>query len=151
MSARSMDKLKMMLCKELDEVAEKGTMTAGDLEMVHKLTDTIKNIHKIKMLDEAGYSEYSERRYSMDGFREGQMRPDGSYYRSNMSRARGSYDGGGSYDSYADSHNSYRRGRSYSGSVDAEEELMEILREGDLDPQSEGAVKKALESVRANK
>ena len=43
---------------ELDEIARKPEMGAGDLELVHKLTDTIKNIDKICALEEdGGYSE----------------------------------------------------------------------------------------------
>lgn len=50
--------LKEKLCKELEEYAQKSNMNAGDLEMVHKLTDTIKNVDKIVMLEEdGGYSE----------------------------------------------------------------------------------------------
>ena len=50
--------LKEKLCKELEEYAQKSNMNAGDLEMVHKLTDTIKNIDKICALEEdGGYSE----------------------------------------------------------------------------------------------
>ena len=53
-----MYELKDKLCKELDEIARKGDLGAGDLEIIHKLTDTIKNIDKIDMLeDESGYSE----------------------------------------------------------------------------------------------
>jgi len=53
-----MDKLKDKLWKELDEIARKPEMSAGDLEAAHKLTDTIKNIDKICMLEEeGGYSE----------------------------------------------------------------------------------------------
>ena len=36
-----MDKLRDKLCDELDEIARKGELGAGDLEIVHKLTDTI--------------------------------------------------------------------------------------------------------------
>ena len=43
--------LKEKLCMELDEIARKPEMSAGDLEAVHKLTDTIKNIDKICMLE----------------------------------------------------------------------------------------------------
>lgn len=46
--------LKKKLCRELDEIARKGEMGAGDLELAHKLTDTIKNIDKIEMLEEDG-------------------------------------------------------------------------------------------------
>ena len=49
--------LKDKLCAELDEIAAKPNMSTGDLETVHKLTDTIKNIEKImKLEDESGYS-----------------------------------------------------------------------------------------------
>ena len=57
-----MHDLKDLLCAELEDYAEKGKqsgkMSMGDLESVHKLTDTVKNILKIDMLeDESGYSE----------------------------------------------------------------------------------------------
>ena len=44
--------------EELEEIARKPEMGAGDLELAHKLTDTIKNIDKICMLEDGeGYSE----------------------------------------------------------------------------------------------
>lgn len=57
-----MHDLKDLLCAELEDYAEKGKksgkMSIGDLESIHKLTDTVKNILKIDMLeDESGYSE----------------------------------------------------------------------------------------------
>ena len=56
-----MDKLydlKDKLCEELEEIARKPDMGPGDLELIHKLTDTIKNIGKIEMLEEEdGYSQ----------------------------------------------------------------------------------------------
>ena len=43
-----MEDLKDLLCAELEDYAEKGKkankMSAGDLEAIHKLTDTVKNI-----------------------------------------------------------------------------------------------------------
>ena len=47
-----MHELKEKLCEELKEIARKGELGAGDLEIVHKLTDTIKNLDKIEMLEE---------------------------------------------------------------------------------------------------
>ena len=44
MSKKAMYELRNMLCDELDELARKGDLGAGDLEIAHKLTDTIKNI-----------------------------------------------------------------------------------------------------------
>lgn len=52
-----MHELKDKLCDELEEIARKGELGAGDLEIIHKLTDTIKNIDKIEMLEDGdGYS-----------------------------------------------------------------------------------------------
>ena len=56
MSMKSMYELRDMLCKELDELIRKGELGAGDLDIAHKLTDTIKNIDKIEVMDERGYS-----------------------------------------------------------------------------------------------
>ena len=57
------EKIKKMLCKELDEYAMKGKLTMADLDAVHKLTDTVKNLDKIAMLDDGGYSEARGRSY----------------------------------------------------------------------------------------
>lgn len=87
MSKKAMYDLRNMLCDELDELARKGELGAGDLEIAHKLTDTIKNIDKIEMMEGDGYSrdeDYS-RRYSRDGDWQSGMR--GAYDR-DMSNAR---------------------------------------------------------------
>lgn len=50
--------LKEKLFEELEEFARKQELGAGDLEVLHKLTDTIKNIDKICLLEEeGGYSQ----------------------------------------------------------------------------------------------
>ena len=57
-----MHKIKEMLMNELYEYEEKakkagGSVSPQELDRIHKLTDTIKNIDKIEMLeDEEGYS-----------------------------------------------------------------------------------------------
>ena len=87
MSKKAMYDLRNMLCDELDELARKGELGAGDLEIAHKLTDTIKNIDKIEMMEDDGYSrdgDYS-RRYSRDGDWQPGMR--GAYDRDKL-RAR---------------------------------------------------------------
>lgn len=48
--------LKDMLCHEVDDLKAQGNMSMSDLEKVHKLTDTIKNIDKIVMIEDGGYS-----------------------------------------------------------------------------------------------
>lgn len=59
-----MHKIKEKLMDEIYDIEEKmkkanGKVSAGDLEYIHKLTDTVKNIDKIEMLEE-GYSENSK-------------------------------------------------------------------------------------------
>lgn len=53
-------KIKEKLCQELEEAGKKieksDNLSAGDLEYLYKLTDTVKNIDKIEMLEESGYS-----------------------------------------------------------------------------------------------
>ena len=63
----SMKALRDMLCKELDEIAHKGELGAGDLDIAHKLVSTIKNIDKIEMLEDEGYSNDGEWRADMRG------------------------------------------------------------------------------------
>ena len=64
MSMKSMYELRDMLCDELDEIARKGELGAGDLDIVHKLASTIKNLDKIEAM-EGGYSS----RYPDDDMR----------------------------------------------------------------------------------
>ena len=82
-----MHDLKDLLCAELEDYAEKGKksgkMSMGDLESIHKLTDTVKNILKIDMLEEEGG-------YSEDGHYMGEGRIYGTSYESGYSERGGS-------------------------------------------------------------
>jgi hypothetical protein len=53
------EKIKKMLCRELEKFSMKAELNVTDLEKIHKLSDTIKNLDKIKLLseEEEGYSE----------------------------------------------------------------------------------------------
>lgn len=57
MDKQSMHKLREKMCKELETLASRSNLNMGELELVHKITDTIKNIDKINMLEDSGYSE----------------------------------------------------------------------------------------------
>lgn len=86
--------LKEQLCEELKEYASKKDLSAGDLEMVHKLTDTIKNLDKIDALEDDGYSRSSD------------WEARGSYERGNSYRGRkrdsmGRYSRDGGYRMYS--------------------------------------------------
>ena len=52
--------LREMLCKELDEIADKREMSAGDLDAIQKLTSSIKNTYKIEMAEDGSYSRDGE-------------------------------------------------------------------------------------------
>lgn len=110
-----MYELKEKLCRELDEIARKPEMSAGDLETVHKLTDTIKNIDKIGMLEENGeYSQAGD--WEMEG--RGSYNRGSSYANCGKHYVRGHY----SRDGYN------RDGRTYSRG-DAKEHMMMELEE----------------------
>lgn len=66
MGMKSMYDLRDMLCKELEEITRKGELGAGDLDIAHKLTDTIKNIDKIEAMEDDGYSSRRDE-YDMRG------------------------------------------------------------------------------------
>lgn len=65
--SKYLEKIRDMLCDELDEIAEKGELTAGTLETVDKLTHSIKSIDTIIAMRDAGYSERSYPRYYYEG------------------------------------------------------------------------------------
>lgn len=61
--------LREMLCEELDEYNRnaKNGLNERVLDTVHKLTDTIKNIDKIMMLEDGDYSRTGEFEADMRG------------------------------------------------------------------------------------
>ena len=79
-----MHKLKEMLMNELYEYEDKakrmsgGKLSTTELEKIHKLTDTVKNIDKIEALEGGGYSE--ESRWMADGRMYGTSYGDGTSY-----------------------------------------------------------------------
>ena len=146
---KHLDKIKDVICDEMDETAAKviqaGKMSAGDLDMLHKMSDTYKNFAKIEMIDGAGYSEDGYPMYSGGD----------SYARRRDSRGRyTSYDGGRnrSYDGYADGNNGarrhYVRGHySYDDSKDmVMRELGEAIEYAD-DPHDKEIIRKAMRDI----
>jgi hypothetical protein len=94
MDSRKYDELEKMLCNELEEVIDKGELTAGSLDIVDKLTHSLKNVYKIKMGYDGEYSNsYARGNYSRDGYSR-----DG-YSRDGYSK-RDSYDNSYDSDSY---------------------------------------------------
>jgi hypothetical protein len=161
-----LEEIKQTLCKELEDYGRKAKLTASDLEMVHKLTDTIKNIGKIAIQEEeSSYSEARRGRYSRDG---GEWQAMGSYEEgSSYRRGRGSNakrDRMGRYssDDYSEDEyqNEYRGadGRSYRGMSNdrggrgysqAKDHMVKTIEEmmDDADPKARRALKECLETL----
>ena len=77
MSTKAMYDIKEMLCTDLEQYARKGSLTRNDLDTVHMITDTIKNVDKITAMEEEGYS-----------YGEGNWNAMGSYSNGMMSENR---------------------------------------------------------------
>ena len=133
-----MHKIKKMLCEELEEYGNKKSISVSDVEMIHKLTDTVKNIDKIEMLEgDDGYSETYP--YYMGG--------------SSYARGRGRYakrDSMGRYSSDTDDDYSERRmDRRYSRD-DAKEHMMSRLgsmMDDTADPKEREALKECMRAI----
>ena len=134
---KHLEKLKEALCEELDKFGKSGDITVNSLDKIHRLTDTIKNIDKIMMLEEeGGYSEG----YMDDGMMHGISYARGRRYAKRDSMGRYSSDGG-SYD--GDDYSERRTGRGYSRD-EATDHLMRQLGNmmEDADPKQRETLKK---------
>lgn len=109
-----MYELRDMLMDELEKCTNKGELSAGSLDVVDKLTHSIKSIDTILAMEEAGYSN--------DGYSGARGR--GRYARrDSMGRYSRDYGYGGRY-----SHRGYSRDK---------DELMEQLRDLEMSTQDE--------------
>lgn len=131
------EKIKKMLCKELEEFAETGKLkTPADISMLKDLTGAIKNIDKIEMYEEEkeGYSEArSGRGRGGRSYMGGSSYDDDMMYSERQGRGRNakrdrmgrySSEDGSSYDDYSEE----RTGRRYSMD-DAKDHLMSKIGE----------------------
>ena len=107
--------VKEMLHKELADIVKKGELSAGSLETIDKLLNSIKNACKITM-----YEEYKE-----DGYSYADSDRDMSNY--SYARGRGSNDRRDSMGRYSSEGRYSRRGYSYADGD--KEEKVEMLRE----------------------
>ena len=164
-----MHKLKEKFMDELyalEERAEKSNarINDNDLNKIHKLTDTIKNIDKIEALESGGgYSEESN--WMADGRMYGTSYDDGSSYaRGGRGRGRNAKrDSMGRYSSAGDSY----RGGSYEGGMSYErggmrggrggysrddakdymmEQLEEMMEQAEK-PQEKEALKRCMQAI----
>jgi hypothetical protein len=148
------EKIKKMLCNELDEYAMKQKISGADLDMIWKLTDTVKNLDKIEMLEEES-GGYSEARGGMRGrsYMGSSSYDDDMMYSERQGRGRNarrdrmgrySSDDGMSYDDYSEE----RMDRRYSRD-DAKDHMMNKLGEmmRDADPNEREILKDAMRKI----
>ena len=126
-----MHALKEMLHKELKVYEGRTKLNLADLDAVHKLTDTIKNINKIQMLEDGMSDDYSEMRHRRLGY---------------------GYDDGGA--SYAGRGRHYVRGHySYDGdgySKDGRSDrVMDMMRDmlEDASPQERETIERMMQAA----
>ena len=119
---KTYEKIKDMLCDELDEITKKNELTSSNLEIIDKAIDIIKDIHTIDAME----SEYG---YSNDGY--SNRYP---YYM---------YDDGNSYARKRDSMGRYSRD---GYSRDAASELQKMMENAKSDKERD-ALRQAISSM----
>lgn len=129
-----MHKLKDKLYDKLEKLEKVETLSNADIEMAHVVTDTIKNIDKICMLEDDG-GEYSQ---AGDWNAMGRM---GGTYGGGNSYARGRYSRA---DRRRDSRGRYSREGGYSYG-DGMDEIMDKL--GELSESEKKEVKRFIEKM----
>ena len=150
-----MHDLKDLLCAELEDYADKGKksgkMSMGDLDSIHKLTDTVKNILKIDLLE-------SEEGYSEDGHYMGEGRIYGTSYDDGMrrgvgysyARGRGRYAKRDSMGRYSRDDGYMRRDDGYSrdeGKAYMMEQLEDMMEDAEK-PAEKEALRRCMEALK---
>lgn len=119
--------LKETLCEELEKFARKDNFSTGDLDIIKKLTSSIKNLCIIMEDDDGGYSQNSGN-YSRN---DGGSSYDGGY----------SYRGGRSGKHYVRGHYSRDDGKNYMRM-----KLEEMMRESS-DDNVRNAIRQCVEQI----
>ncbi|MBR5823676.1 MAG: hypothetical protein IKY67_06005 [Paludibacteraceae bacterium] len=155
------EKIKKMLCKELEEIAESGKLKSpADISMIKDLTGAVKNIGVIEMQEEeSGYSEArGGRGRGRSSYMGGSSYDDDMMYSERRGRGRyakrdsmgryssegGSYEGGSSYDDYSEA----RMDRRYSRD-DAKDHLLNKMGEmmSSADEEQKEILKDAMRKI----
>ena len=141
------DRIKDMLCDELEEIAKKNELTSSSLEVIDKSIDIIKDITTIHAMEEEygssneGYSReggYSQGYYGRMPY---YMYDDGMMHDNSYARGRGTYAKRDSMGRYSND------GRSYDGySGDTKEELTRLMNSAQNDRERE-AIRSALDKM----
>lgn len=144
---KAMYELREMLSSELDKISHKGELTPSLLDMVDKLTHSIKSIDTICAMEEAYGDDYDD--YSYEGgssYARGRGRNARRDSMGRYSREGGnSYRGGNSY-AYAN-RNGYRRGYSRDEGTEAVKMQLQELMGTTTNPNVRMAIQKAMDEM----
>lgn len=146
---KHIEKIKEMLNNELEIFGKKNALTIADLEKIHKLTDTIKNLDKIMLLEEDEY-EMGGSSYARGRGRNAKRDRMGRYS-SNDGDMHYEHYRGNSYDDDM-SYSRDGRGRRYSrddGYSNASDDMMSMLGEmmEDANPKEKEALKECMRAL----
>lgn len=134
--SRKMENLKEMICRELEEIADKGELSAGDLETVYKLIVSKEKLLRIEEIeDDMGYSA------------DGEWRANGNYSRRNMPiYARDGYSNNSYPDGYSNRSRHYVRGH-YSYADDVKGKIREMMDSTNMTAMQRDALQKAMDMM----
>lgn len=118
------DRIKDMLCDELEEIAKKNELTSSNLDVIYKAVDVIKDLTTVEAMEQEGYSN--------DGY-------SGHYPYYHI------YDDGNSYTRKRDSMGRYSRDDGYSRDS-MKDELRQMMDRAKSDKERE-ALRKAMDSM----
>lgn len=143
-----MHKIREMLMEELKEIEKEvgksssHTLSPGKLQTVHMLTDTVKNIDKIKKMEEGGYSSATD--FMGEGRMYGVSYDRAMYPRYYREGEGSSYESDSSYRRRRDSMGRYSR---HDGSERMSEKLEEMLDEAGTDKER-AVIRRCMEELK---
>jgi hypothetical protein len=128
MNMKELFGIREMLCEELSEFSGQRELSAAELDAIHKLASSIKNIDKIAMFESGDYSRD-------DGY----SRDNG--YSRDWSSGRTAYNKGSSYRRKRDSMGRYSRDEGKA------KDLIERMMQDTDDPNVKEALRQAMHVV----
>lgn len=138
--SRAMEDIKRMICEALDEIAEKGEISAGDIDVLYKLIVSKEKLLRIEELEEdLGYSE------------DGEWSAEGSYGRSNSYRRGNSYDGNSYNRGNSNARGNYARrdsrGRYSRDAESIKSKMMDMMNSGDFTSSQRQALQRIMDEM----
>lgn len=134
------DKIKDMMCDELEHISRRGELTPSNLDIIDKAVDIIKDLDEINSHEEG----HSFRGNSYEGQGNSTRYPYYPIYGNSFERGRGDYaqrDSMGRYSGEGNSMNGY-----YLGGSNTKEELQKLMDRATNETEKE-AIRVAIESM----